>query len=189
MQPTQTSLQTYAIDPSHSRLGFSIRHMGISKVRGSFEQFEGVVRMTPGDLSTLEAEATVQTESITTNDEKRDGHLRSGDFFDVENHPTITFESTEVRDASDESFTLVGEFSLHGVTETIELEGTFLGEGQDPWGGTRVAIEARTTINRKDYGLNWNAALETGGFLVGDKVKISIEAQAVLQEEELEEEA
>lgn len=189
MQPTQTSLQTYAIDPSHSRLGFSIRHMGFSKVRGSFEQFEGIVRMQPGDLSSLEAEAIVQTASITTNEADRDEHLRSADFFDAENYPTITFNSTEVRDVDDDSFTLVGEFTMHGMTETLELDGTFLGEGQDPWGGTRVAFEAKTTINRKDYGLNWNTALEAGGFLVGDKVDISIEAQAVLQEEEVEEEA
>ena len=175
-----TTLQTYHIDPSHSRLGFTVRHLGFSKVRGSFEQFEGVVRMQPGDLSTLEAEGTVQTQSVTTSDAKRDAHLRSADFFEVETYPTITFKSTDVRDVSSDSFTLVGEFTMHGVTKTIELDGEFLGEGADPWGGTRVAFEARTKLNRKEYGLNWNAVLESGDVLVSDSVEITLEVQAVL---------
>lgn len=180
---TEKIVQTYAIDPSHSRMGFTVRHMGFTKVRGSFEQFEGVVRMVPGDLSTIEAEATIQAQSITTNEARRDEHLRSADFFEVERYPTITFKSTEVRDISDDSFTLVGEFTMHGVTKTVELEGTYLGEGTDPWGGTRIALEARTTVNRKEYGLNWNAVLETGGVLVSEKVDIELEIQAVQQQE------
>jgi polyisoprenoid-binding protein YceI len=176
------AVQTYAIDPTHSRLGFVVRHLGFSKVRGSFEQFEGVVRLAPGDLSTLEAEATVQATSITTNEPKRDAHLRSADFFEVETFPTITFTSTEVRDVSGTEFTLVGEFSMHGVTKTIELAGEYLGEGGDPWGGTRVAFEARTKVNRKEYGLNWNVALEAGGFLVSEDVELVLEVQAVLQQ-------
>jgi polyisoprenoid-binding protein YceI len=179
----EKDLQTYVIDPSHSRLGFTVRHLGFSKVRGSFEQFEGVIRMAPDDLSTLEAEATAQTASVTTNDSKRDDHLRSADFFQADQYPTITFKSTEVRDISGNSFTLVGEFTLRGVTKTIELKGEYLGSGRDPWGNEKVGFEARTKINRKDYGLNWNAALETGGFLVSDEVEISIEVQAALQAE------
>lgn len=174
-----TALKTYTVDPSHSRLGFTVRHLGFSKVRGAFEQFEGTVHMQPGDLSTLEASAAVQTQSITTNDAKRDEHLRSEDFFEVETYPTITFESTDVRDVSGDTFTLVGEFTMHGVTKTIELDGELLGEGTDPWGGTRVAFEASTKLNRKEYGLNWNAVLESGGVLVSDSVEITLEIQAV----------
>lgn len=181
---TEDVIQTYTIDPAHSRLGFTVRHMGFSKVRGSFEQFEGAVYMDSDDLATLEAEATIQTQSITTNEEDRDEHLRSADFFDVDTYPTITFESTEVRDVSGDAFTLVGELTIRGVTKTVELEGEYLGEGTDPWGGTRVAFEAETTINRKDYGLNWNQVLETGGVLVSENVDIRLEVQAVQQEEE-----
>ncbi len=183
---TEQARQTYTIDPAHSRVGFTVRHMGFSKVRGSFEQFEGAVRMTPGALSTLEAEATIQTRSITTNVKDRDEHLRSADFFDVDTYPTITFESTEVRDVSGNAFTLVGELTIRGVTKTVELAAEYLGEGTDPWGNTRVAFEARTTINRKDYGLTWNQVLETGGVLVGEKVNISIEVQAVQEQEEVQ---
>lgn len=179
---TENAVQTYTIDPSHSRLGFAVRHLGFSKVRGSFEQFEGTIRMKGGDLSTLEAEATIQAGSITTNDAKRDEHLRTADFFLVEEYPTITFKSTGVKNVSGTRFTLVGEFTLRGVTKTIELEGEYLGEGKDPWGNTKVAFEATTTINRKDYGLNWNAVLESGGFLVGDTVELTLEIQAAQQQ-------
>lgn len=182
--PTENAIQTYAIDPAHSRLGFTVRHMGFSKVRGSFEQFEGIVHLASDDLASLEAEATVQTRSITTNAEDRDEHLRSADFFEVDSHPTITFKSTAVRDVSGSTFTLVGDLTIRGVTKTVELEGEYLGEGLDPWGGTRVAFEAETTINRKDYGLNWNQMLETGGVLVSEKVDIILEVQAVQDQEE-----
>lgn len=180
---TEDTLQTYTVDPAHSRLGFTVRHMGFSKVRGSFEEFEGTVRMTPDDLATLEAEATVQSRSITTGADDRDEHLRSDDFFAVESYPTITFGSREVRQLSDDTFTLVGDLTIRGVTNTVELDGEYLGEGTDPWGGTRVAFEAETTINRKDWGLNWNQMLEAGGVLVSEKVNISLEVQAVLEEE------
>ena len=181
---TDATVRTYTVDPSHSRLGFVVRHLGFSKVRGAFEQFEGTVRMTPGDLSTLAAEATIQASSISTNEEKRDAHLRSADFFEVETYPTITFRSTEVRDVKGDRFTLVGDLTMHGVTKRIALEGEFLGEGPDPWGGTRVAFEAGTKVNRKDFGLNWNVALEAGGWLVSEDVEIVLEVQAVLQKEQ-----
>ena len=181
---TQSAVQTYNIDPSHSRLGFTVRHMGFSKVRGSFEQFEGTIHLDPDDLSTLEAETTVQTQSITTNEADRDEHLRSADFFEIETYPAITFKSTEVRDVSGNSFALVGELTIHGETQTVELEGEYQGTGTDPWGGTRVAFEASTQINRKDYGLNWNQVLEAGGVLVSEKVDITLEVQAVQEEQE-----
>ncbi|HET6567165.1 MAG TPA: YceI family protein [Rhodothermales bacterium] len=180
----QNAVQTYTIDTAHSRLGFIVRHMGFSKVRGSFEQFEGVVRMAPNDLSTLEAEATIQANSVTTNDATRDNHLRTADFFLVEENPAITFKSTGVRNVSGNSFTLVGDFTLRGVTKTVELDAEYLGSGKDPWGTEKVAFEARTKINRKEYGLNWNAVLETGGFLVSDDVEITLEIQAALQPEQ-----
>lgn len=180
---TQPALETFTIDPKHSRLGFTVRHMGFSKVRGNFGQFDGIVRMAADKLETLEAQATVQADSITTGTEDRDEHLRSEDFFAVDSYPTITFESTEVRPLSDDTFTLVGDLTIRDVTKSVELDGEYLGNGTDPWGGTRVAFEAETTINRKDWGLNWNQVLEAGGVLVSEKVAISLEVQAVLEEE------
>lgn len=183
MNTVAQDVKTFKIDPSHSRLGFAVRHMGFSKVRGSFEEFHGVVSMAEGDLESLQAEGAVQTASVNTGDAKRDEHLRSPDFFDANEHPEITFSSMQARDVSGDSFTLEGEFSMHGVTKTIELDAVFLGSGTDPWGGTRVAFEARTKINRKDYGLNWNAVLETGGLLVSNDVEIVLEIQAVETDE------
>lgn len=181
MNNVQSSVATYAIDPSHSRLGFTVRHLGFSKVRGAFEQFEGVVEVDPNDLSTLKANGVGHASSITTNDAKRDEHLRSPDFFEAEVHPQLTFKSTGIKDVSGNEFTLVGDLTMRGVTKSIELKGEFLGTGRDPFGNDKVALEARTTINRKDYGLNWNAALETGGVLVSEKVDIELEIQANLK--------
>ena len=178
---TETTTTTYAIDPSHSRLGFTARHMGFSKVRGRFEHFEGTVRLNPDDLSTLEAEGTAQAQSITTNETKRDEHLRSADFFEVEKYPTLTFKSTGVRDVSGHTFKLDGELTIRDVTKSVTFDGQYLGEGKDPWGGTRVAFEAETKINRKDFGLEWNAVLEAGGVLVSEEIKIELEIQAVQQ--------
>jgi polyisoprenoid-binding protein YceI len=175
----EIALSTYNVDPAHSRLGFIVRHLGFSKVRGSFEEFEGTIRMDADDLATLETEATIKTASISTNEEKRDAHLRSEDFFDAEKHPKLTFQSTDVHDVDGNSFKLKGDLTIRGVTKEVELLGEMLGEGPDPWGGTRVGFEARTIINRKDFGLNWNVALEAGGFLVGEDVEIVLEVQAV----------
>lgn len=181
---TATDVTTYTIDPAHSRFGFVVRHLGFSKVRGSFEEFEGSIRMVDGDPSTIEASATAAAESVSTQDEKRDGHLRSEDFFDVEKYPELTFESTDVRNVEGDGFTLVGDLTIHGVTKTVEFQAVHLGTGPDPWGGTRVAFEAETTVNRKDFGLNWNAVLETGGVLVSEDVRIVLEIQAVEQSDE-----
>jgi polyisoprenoid-binding protein YceI len=180
---TQTDLQTFAIDPSHSRFGFSVRHLGFSKVRGSFEEFEGTIRMDEGDLSTLQASATVKTASVDTHEEKRDQHLRSEDFFHVEEYPTMTFESTDVRSVDGDQFTLVGNLTIRGVTKKVEFDAEFLGSGKDPWGNLKLAFEAATKINRKDFGLNWNAVLETGGFLVSEDVEIRLEIQAAPAED------
>ena len=183
MNDTLTTLQTYTVDPAHSRAGFTVRHLGFSKVRGRFEQFDATLHMVPGDLTSLEAEATIQAASITTGDDKRDAHLRSGDFFEVEAHPTLTFKSTGVTNVNGQSFTLLGDLTMRGVTHPVELDAEYLGEGKDPWGGTRIAFEAKTTINRKDWGLNWNTALEAGGFLVSEDVTLELEIQAVEQQD------
>lgn len=182
---TQTAtVNTYSIDPSHSRVGFSVRHMGFTKVRGRFEKFEGTVQLDPDNLETLHAEAEIEARSITTNEPKRDEHLRSGDFLLVDEHPHLTFQAKEVKDVSGQRFTLTGDLSIRGVTKEVELTGEVQGVGQDPWGGTRVALEAETKINRKDFGVNWNQALEAGGFLVGEEVTITLDIQAVQQQDE-----
>lgn len=176
-------LATYTIDPSHSEVGFVVRHMGFSKVRGRFEEFSGEVRIEPDQLSSLEAEVEIVASSIDTNEPKRDEHLRTNDFLDAQNHDKITFKSTGVRTANAQTFELEGDLTIRGVTKSVVLEGSYLGEGTDPWGGTRVGFEASTVINRKDFGVNWNTVLESGGFLVGEDVEIKLDIQAVLDEE------
>ena len=178
---TQTLLDTYTIDSAHSRLGFVVRHLGFSKVRGSFETFEGTLRIDPSDISSLHTEAKIEVASVTTNEPKRDEHLRSGEFFDAENHPHLTFRSTSVENVNGDTFNLKGYLTIRGITKEIELLAEMLGEAKDPWGGTRIGFEARTLVNRKDFGLTWNVALEAGGFLVGDDVEIVLEVQAVKQ--------
>ena len=168
---------TWTVDASHTNVGFTVRHLMVSKVRGSFATFNGVVTIAENPLeSTLEA--TVDTTSITTNDEGRDQHLRSADFFDVENHPTMTLRSTGVEQRGSD-FVLHADLTIRGVTRQVELDLEFDGVEKDPWGGTRAGFTASTEISRKDFGLEWNAALETGGVVVGDKVKILIEAELI----------
>ena len=175
-------MTTYVIDAAHSTLGFTVRHAGIGKTRGQFDEFEGTIEV--ADESTpvgSTATATIKAASVNTRNEDRDNHLRSADFFDVEQFPTMTFRSTEVR-GEPEEFTLVGELTLHGVTRTVELEAEFGGQDKDPFGATRVGFEATGEISRKDFGLTWNAATEAGGLLVSDKVKLEIGAAFVLPE-------
>lgn len=177
----ETAVQTYTVDPNHSRVSFVARHLGFSKVRGSFKSFEGTLEMEPGNLETLTASSTIQAASITTNEARRDEHLRSKDFFDVENHPEISFRSKEVKHASGDSAVLVGDLTIRGITKPVDLVVEYLGESADPWGGTRIGLEAEATINRKDFGLEWNVALEAGGFLVSDEIRIVLEIQAIEQ--------
>lgn len=179
---TEAAVATYHADPAHSSVRFKVRHLGFSKVTGRFGAFDATVRLDPGDLTTLEAEATIDAASISTGDEKRDAHLRSEDFFEVETYPELTFRSTGVRNVRGDDFELEGELTMHGVTKPVVLAGTFLGTARDPWGGERVGFEAQTTINRKDFGLNWNSVLETGGVLVGEDVEIVLDVQAVQQD-------
>ena len=171
---------TWNLDAAHSDVDFVVRHAGISKVRGTFHAVEGQLVIAE-EFTQSSVEVTVDVASISTKNEGRDGHLRSADFFDVEQFPTMTFRSTEVR-GEPEEFTLVGELTLHGVTQTVELEAEFGGQDKDPFGVTRVGFEATGEISRKDFGLTWNAATEAGGVLVSDKVKLEIGAAFVLSE-------
>jgi polyisoprenoid-binding protein YceI len=170
----------YAVDPSHSTVEFVVRHLMISKVRGRFAKFEGQVELAPGSDLPQAVKATIDVASIDTREEQRDAHLRSADFFEAETYPTIAFESTRV-EGSPAEFRVYGNLTIHGVTKEVVLTGSFEGRGADPWGGQRVAFEAHTTINRKDFGLGWNAALETGGVVVSDEVRLEVAVEGVLQ--------
>ncbi len=170
---------TYTIDLSHSTVQFKVRHLGFSKVTGRFSTFEGSVHVNPEQLGSMEANATIQTASITTSNEQRDQHLRSADFFDTESFPTLSFVSKAATVVSDERLTLTGDLTIRDTTRQVELDVEYLGQARDPWGGERVAFEARTKINRTDFGLTWNTVLETGGLLVSEEVEIVLEIQAV----------
>ena len=162
------------VDASHSEVGFTARHLMVSKVRGQFKDFAAVVTLAqPFEQSSVEA--TVQMASVDTNSADRDTHVKSGDFFDVDNHPVMTFKSTKVSDHS-----LEGLLTIKGVSKPVSFDLDFGGVSADPWGGTRAGFEATTEINRKDFGLSWNVAIEGGGVLVGEKVKIALDVQLVL---------
>ncbi len=176
---TATSAKTtYILDKAHSEATFQVRHL-LTRVRGRFSDFEGTIDYDEQQPEQSSVTVTLQAASIDTNERDRDTHLRSADFFDVEKFPTLTFASRAIARKGTERFDVTGDLTIHGVTRPVTLEVTVLGKAKDPWGNERLAFEAETTINRKDYGLNWNAALETGGFLVGDEVKISLSVQAV----------
>lgn len=174
-------MTTYVIDADHSTLGFTIRHAGIGKTRGQFDEFNGTIEVANDSTPTgSTASATIKATSVNTRNNDRDNHLRSADFFDVETYPEWTFVTTGVS-GSKESFTLTGDLTIHGVTKPVDLEVEFLGAATDPFGNDRAAFEASTVISRKDFGLTWNAALEAGGVLVGDKVTITLEIEAIKQ--------
>jgi polyisoprenoid-binding protein YceI len=167
---------TWTIDASHSRVGFVARHLMIAKTRGHFASFSGTITV-PADRLGATVEATVDAASVTTGDPARDGHLRSADFFDVETHPTWSLRSTGVK-ADGGDYVLLADLTVRGVTRPVEFELEFEGVTQDPWGNTKAGFSATTDISRKEWGLEWNVALETGGVLVGDKVKIELEIEA-----------
>ena len=178
---TDTAIRTYAIDKAHSEATFQVRHL-LTRVRGRFSDFEGAITFDDAAPERSSVSVTIRAASIDTSEPARDTHLRSADFFDVDRFETITFRSTQIgRTGGGDEFAVTGEFTLHGVTRSITLPVTYLGQARDPWGNERLAFEAEFTLNRKDYGLNWNAALETGGFLVGDEVKVGLSIQAVAQ--------
>jgi polyisoprenoid-binding protein YceI len=162
---------TWTIDPSHSELGFVARHLMVTKVRGQFKEFEGSVKV--GDtIADSQVTATAQLGSVDTGSADRDAHLKSADFFDVENNPTMSFTSTQVTADS-----LKGDLTIKGVTKPVEFELDFNGVATDPWGNQKAGFEASTEINRKDWGLEWNVALEGGGVLVSEKIKINLDIQ------------
>jgi polyisoprenoid-binding protein YceI len=171
----------WVLDPAHSLLEFSIRHMMITNVKGRFTTLEGSVFADTADLTTAEIAVTVDAASIDTREAQRDAHLKSPDFFDVEKFPQLSFKSWRLDRTGDNEYDLVGDLTIHGVTKTTTWKLTFEGEGKDPWGNQRAGFTAETKVNRKDFGLTWNAVLETGGILVGDEVKISVQAEAVKQ--------
>ena len=169
---------TYTIDPTHSRLGFVTRHAMVTKVRGQFDEFEGTARTQAG-LTDAAIEVTAQVASIDTRNADRDGHLRAGDFFDAEQFPTLTFRSTEVTAADDETMRVAGDLTIKGVTKPVTIDFEFGGIATDPYGNERIGFEGSTTVNRKDFGMEFNAALETGGVLVGEKVTLELEISAI----------
>jgi polyisoprenoid-binding protein YceI len=177
---TDTATRTYKIDKSHSEAVFQVRHL-VTKVRGRFDDFDGTILINEDRPELSSVEFTIRAASIDTNEKDRDTHLRSADFFDVEKFPTITFRSTRISRKSDASYGVIGDLTIHGVTKEVTLPVTHLGTAKDPWGNERVGFESELTLNRKDYGLMWNAPLEIGGFLVGDEVKVSVSIQAVAQ--------
>lgn len=171
----------YAIDAKHSGVEFVVRHLMITKVRGRFGAVTGTIELDgAGDVPTA-VEATIDAASVDTREDQRDAHLRSADFFETDKFPTLTFKSSRIEgDAGD--FKIYGDLTIHGVTRAVVLDAEFEGRGPDPWGGQRVSYSAQGKINRKDFGLVWNQALETGGIAVSDEVKIEINVQAVLQQ-------
>ncbi|WP_099363362.1 YceI family protein [Fredinandcohnia onubensis] len=168
----------WAVDASHSSIDFSVKHMMIAKVKGSFESFEATIEADPADLTSANIEFNVDLASVNTKNGDRDNHLRSADFFDVENHPAMTFKSTSIVKTDDDEYNVTGDLTIHGTTKSETFQVVFEGAGKDPWGNEKVGFSATGKINRSDYGLVWNAALETGGVLVGDQIKISIEIEA-----------
>lgn len=170
---------TWAIDPSHTTLGFSARHAMVSKVRGQFTEVDGTITLDGANPAGSTVEVSIKTASITTQNDDRDNHLRSGDFLDAQTFPELTFKATTIRDGGNGEFTLSGNLTIKGVSRPVELDVTYVGVSQDPYGNARVGFEGHTEISRKDFGLTWNVALETGGVLVADKIRIDIDVEAV----------
>jgi polyisoprenoid-binding protein YceI len=171
------ALETWQIDPTHSTVGFSVRHMMFAKVHGRFGSFTATLAVDKDDVAKSSVEVAIDAASIDTNEAQRDGHLKSADFFDVEHHPKLAFKSTGVK-VSGGDVELAGDLTIRGTTKPVVLKGE-LGFGKDPWGNERLIASVATSIDRKEFGLAWNAVLEAGGVLVSDKVEIHIEAQAI----------
>ncbi|QDO89461.1 YceI family protein [Ornithinimicrobium ciconiae] len=170
----------YVLDPSHTRLGFSARHAMVTKVRGNFEDFEGTAHVDTTTPANSKVDVTIQAASVTTGNQQRDGHIKTPDFFDIENHPTISFTSTNVkRDGSE--WAITGDLTINGVTKPVTIDFEETGSAKDPYGNTCIGFEGATTIDRTDWNLNFNATLETGGVLVGEKVKLEFDISAIAQ--------
>jgi polyisoprenoid-binding protein YceI len=174
-----TTLRTYDIDTSHSRVSFSVRHLVIAKVRGEFARYSGTIRLDEDDVTRSSVRVELDAASLDTREPKRDDHLRSADFFDVETFPSLTFVSTRVIAEAGKVVRVLGDLTIRDVTRAVTLEVEDGGRVRDPWGGDRAAFTARTRIDRKDFGLRWNVALEAGGFVVGDAIDIELDVEAV----------
>jgi polyisoprenoid-binding protein YceI len=169
----------YSIDPSHSRVGFVARHAMVTKVRGSFNEFEGSGYFDAENPAASRLELTIQAASIDTRNADRDAHLRSNDFFDMENHPEIRFVSTAVEQLDADSYRVTGDLTIKGITKPVTVDFEYTGTAVDPYGNQRVGLEGSTTVNRKDWGVSWNAALDAGGVLVGEKVVLEFDVSAI----------
>jgi polyisoprenoid-binding protein YceI len=175
---TATSL--WKIDPVHSNAQFKVKHMMISNVKGEFTAVNGTLRLNDNDSTRSQVEASIDASSINTRDPQRDAHLKSPDFFNVEQFPTLTFKSTRISKKGDDRYSVEGELTIHGVTRNVVLEAEDVSApAKDPWGNTRIGLSATARINRKDFGLTWNSTLETGGLLVGDEVAITLDVQFI----------
>jgi polyisoprenoid-binding protein YceI len=170
---------SWNLDTVHSGINFTVRHMVVSKVRGRFAKFSGSVALDEGDLTRSVVEATIDASSIDTGTAQRDDHLRSADFFDVEHFPQIRFRGTKIEKVAGENYRLTGELTIRDVTRPIALDVEYGGRGKDPWGNERVGFTAKGALDRRDFGLQWNQVLETGGFLLSDRIDIELEVQAV----------
>ena len=174
---------TYVPDASHSRIGFVARHAMVTKVRGQFTEYTGSGHFDADNPENSTLELTIQADSIDTGNADRDAHLRSNDFFDMENHTTIEFSSTSVEKVQEDVYKVTGDLTVRGTTKPVEIEFEYTGAAVDPFGNTRIGLEGRTTVNRKDFGLNWNAALDTGGVLVSEKVTLEFDVSAIRSED------
>ena len=174
---------SWQLDKAHSGINFSVRHMMISAVRGRFEEFDGTFDLNEADPSQSKIEVQIQAASINTRDAQRDGHLKSPDFLDVEKYPTLSFKSKRIERVGSENVRLVGDLTIKDVTKEVVLDVEYAGQAKSPWGTINAGFTAKTKINRKDWGLTWNVALETGGVLVGEEITISIELEIVKQAE------
>jgi polyisoprenoid-binding protein YceI len=171
----------WTIDPTHSEIGFKVKHMMFTNVSGEFTSYDATITTEDDDFTKSSIEFSADINSINTNNTDRDNHLKSADFFDAEKFPKLTFKSSSLTKVDDDNYELEGELSLHGVIKTVKLPAEVSGQLKDPWGNTKAGINVYGKLNRKDFGLNWNSALETGGVLVGEEVKLNIELQFVKQ--------
>lgn len=179
--PSRTGLPTgtWKVDPIHSKVGFAVKHLGVSTVRGEFRDFDGTLEV--DEEGTARAYGTVKAASVTTNQDQRDEHLRSADFFEVDEHPELLFESTRIEQADEDTFKVVGDLTLHGVTREIELDAEFGGTGSGPEGDERVGLDVTGQLSRKDHEMRFNAALGGGNAVVSDKVKLALDIEAIKQ--------
>jgi polyisoprenoid-binding protein YceI len=178
----QTLAGTYTIDPTHSRIGFVARHAMVTKVRGSFDEFSGIGYFDPENPSATAIDLTIQAASIDTRNADRDGHLKSNDFFDMENYPTLTFVATSTERVGASDYRVTGDLTIRGVTKSVTVDFEYQGAATDPFGNHRIGFEGSAVVSRKDYGMSFNAALETGGVLVSDKITLELEVSAIRQD-------